>query len=124
MRNVGFAAVAMLGCRTVGPGTTERATALRGSRAAAAAVTQAAPGAMATVGTAGAVVALAALGASGAKASARKPRMVQAWSRFARPDAASDSADSDMLIRSRVNQWRPSSKTRWSTRHPTRRSRT
>mmetsp|Transcript_104145 Transcript_104145/g.145032 ORF Transcript_104145/g.145032 Transcript_104145/m.145032 type:complete len:468 (-) Transcript_104145:90-1493(-) len=57
--------------------TTERATALRGSRAAPAAVTQAAPGAMATVGTAGAVVALAALGASGAKASARKPRMVQ-----------------------------------------------
>ncbi|CAE7731231.1 PYK, partial [Symbiodinium necroappetens] len=57
--------------------TTERAIALRGSRAAPAAVTQTAPGVMATVGAAGAVVALAALGASGAKAGTRKPRMVQ-----------------------------------------------
>ncbi|OLP84091.1 hypothetical protein AK812_SmicGene35064 [Symbiodinium microadriaticum] len=58
-------------------GTTERATSLRGSRAAPAAVTQTAPGATAKVGAAGAVVALAALGASGAKAGTRKPRMVQ-----------------------------------------------
>ena len=77
----------------VGPGTTERATSLRGSRAAPAAVTQTAPGATAKVGAAGAVVALAALGASGAKAGTRKPRMVQVGESFELLGAASNTAE-------------------------------